>query len=463
MENCSNKTTDLSEFDWITDSVKQFYCSQQLLYLDTTDVNILGSIPFSDQSNPVSPNEIFFTVYENPLTSEIIRNLTCNVHELDEYNFFQNFFLLTWKLFKKEESHLCSLVVVKSPELSRKSKQLCNIKDFIQTDKNNTKTDTINECACTDNKIFHRIENVRLFDYEFLAVVFVEFINHKMFGFSSDSLLKDIQPSFVIEEIEKDKQLFSHSKIILPKEIPQDMLSDKNLSSLTLSFSNIEDVSPLNELTLLIYLDLSFNKISSLITLKNVQKLQTLKVLGNFLSSWFTELNHLKFYCSNLQNLDIRLNLWSLNEEKKLESVAKSFFSALFECNKKKIEIIDEPLQFQKMANLKYVDRIWNVDEKPLFLNCENWANLFKRYGCTPFTSDRLKEIKWYKSVTGLNIAELNLTSLQNFDHFQKLKFLTLDENPLVDISVRFLDKVSTDLRFDFEHFSSIFRPLLRF
>lgn len=412
-----------------------------MLSIDITDVKVHHCIQLTSIQD-LEPGQIFFAVYDKPLTSDFVWSLKTNVHQLDECYFIQNFFILAHKFLKEDRgTHFCNLIAVKVADTCRKTKLIYNIKDGEPDIKKPGKNEKslITKCECSDKKIYHRVEHVRITgDYELLALVIIEFVNEKFSCFSADTFLDGVFPQSLTEEVENDKSLATKSDnfIILTNLTTETLSADSNLTVLNLSYNTIEDISLLDSLTKLTLLDMSYNKIQSLTSLKNLKKLEELNVEGNCLKNWFDEMNHLKFFCSKLNILNFRFNLWSLDDEKLAEVFAKSFFINLTQCNTKNIETVECSLTLDELGDKKFISRIWDIQELPLLLNSEDWINLFKRFGWSPINEELLTGNRWCSKVTGLNVEGLNLMSLQKLEELPKLKFLTLNKTPIIDITV---------------------------
>lgn len=267
------------------------------------------------------------------------------------------------------------------------------------------------------------IENNRIKDFTPLKKLPLEELDVSEESESSSSLIKDKELERVLREalnkptgeitkndLEKLKELFILQEDIYSLEGLQ---YAKNLTSLSISFASISDLSPLRNLTQLVSLDLRNNKIKDIEALSQLVNLEELNLSYNRIEQInslanLTKLKRLTLSGNKISDIEALANLKNLeilslnqNQIGRVDALSQLLMLKQLDLDSNQIEEIS----FEQLKKMEHL----SLNDNPLhsIVSLSNMMNLEVLY----FNNTKVEDISVLAELEKLKLASFNMSS----------------------------------------------------
>ena len=213
----------------------------------------------------------------------------------------------------------------------------------------------------------------------------------------------------------------------------QNLHNLKRLVASANELTKLDDLSHLN----IEYLDVSFNKISTLDGFKNVPKMKFLDLSWNKLYNTREDLSILRKHVPNLLILDIRHNTWQKPENIRLRIIGRLKSLTLLDgtcVSETEATAALRVAAGSRISHLSLLTHARTDGNKPRSLSLMTTPHILERISRSKPEKMNDHDSHWFLKVTSLNLDKQHLTKLSGLEKLENLKWASFVENDITKI-----------------------------
>ncbi|XP_059173305.1 leucine-rich repeat-containing protein 9-like isoform X2 [Physella acuta] len=208
------------------------------------------------------------------------------------------------------------------------------------------------------------------------------------------------------------------------------------LDVLIVSFNELTRLDDLSNMQMTV-LDASFNKIYTLDGMKGMTKLKELNVSWNKLVNTREELSILRKHLSSLHVLDFRNNPWLKARDLRLRAIGR--LRNLEVLDEKKVEDEEAALALRcaagsRISQLSLLTHSRTDSTVPRSLSLGDSAHVITMISRNRPLKTCETDTKWYSQITTLNLDNQHITKLSNLERLENLLWASFNNNDLTRI-----------------------------